>query len=174
MTKTFRVMIFSFFLLMSSNAFAVQGKIERNFLEKIQRQLDQTQVEVREELNSFSDEELMEKYGDVILEIIYSDSTLVSKAGLSIDEGIRGNVELLFSDKTKDFLLESATLRLEEAGSVKNFKRLASKKEKALTSKNKGLGRVLTVMVSYITLPFFLIFGPWGWVYWSVLFGYWS
>ncbi len=174
MTKTIRVMILSFFLLISSNAFAVQGSKEANFIEKMEKQLDKTQAEVRMELDSFSDEELMEKYGDIILEIIFSDSALVSKAGLSVDEGIRGNVELLFSNKTKDFLLESATARLEEAGSVKNFKKLAAKAEKALTSKNKSLGRVLTLMVSYITLPFFLIFGPWGWVYWSVLFGYWG
>lgn len=164
----------SFFLLVSSNAFAIEGKKERNFLQKIESQLEETQAIALEELASSSDEELMEKYGDVLLEIIFTDSALVIEAGLDTSKGIRENVELLFSNKTKNFLLDSAEAKLEEAGSVKNFKKQAKKAEKALASKHKGLGRALTIIASYITLPFFLIFGPWGWVYWSVLFGYWG
>ena len=174
MTKTFRVTVLSFFLLVSSNAFAVQGKSTSNFLEKMEQQLNDTQAEVSEELKNSSDSDLMEKYGDTILGLIYADSALVAGAGLSVEKGIRANVELLFSDDAKNFLLDSAEAKLEEAGSLKNFKKMASGAEKALKSKNKGIGRVLEMIVSYITLPFFLIFGPWGWVYWSVLFGYWS
>lgn len=174
MTKTLRVTVLSFFLLVSSNAFAIQGREKSNFLEKMEQQLNDTQAEVAKELKNSSDQELMEKYGDTVLGLIYADSAFVTRAGLSVDKGIRGNVELLFSDDAKNFLLDSAQAKLEEAGSVKNFKKMASRAEKALKSKNKGIGRVLEMIVSYITLPFFLIFGPWGWVYWSVLFGYWS
>lgn len=178
MTNTIKIAALSFFLLVGSNAFAVQGpnadRKEINFLVKMEQQLEETQVEVRQEIAEASDAELMDKYGDVLLEMIFSDSAVVQETGISVEKDIRTNVELLFSDDAKNFLLDSAEAKLEEFGSLKAFKKQAKKAEKALKSKHKGLGRALVVVASYIVLPFFLIFGPWGWVYWSVLFGYWS
>ena len=174
MKNLIKVTTLSFFLLISSNAFAVQGKKESRFLVKMEKQLEETQLEVQEEIATATDAELMEKYGDVLLELIFADSTLVEKTGISVNHDIRTNVELLYSDDAKNFLLDSAEAKLEELGSLKAFKKESKKAEKALKSKHKGLGRALTVIASYIVLPFFIIFGPWGWVYWSVLFGYWS
>jgi len=173
MKNMIKVSVLSFFLLLSSNAFALQGK-EAAFIEKIEKGLEETQLVVQEELASATDEELLEKYGDVLLEAIFADSPIVETTGISIDNDIRTNVELLFSDKAKNFLVSNVKEKLEDAGSIKAFKKEAKKVEKNLKKKHKGLGRVLVVIVSYITAPFFFIFGPWGWVYWSVLFGYWS
>lgn len=174
MKKTMQSLILSFLLLMGSNAFALEGKKNTNFLEKMEISLNETQAKVLGEISDSTDIELMETYGDVLLELIFNDSALIHETGISQDKSIRENVELLYSDDAKEFMLNSAEAKLTEFGSLKAFKKAAKKQEKSLKKNQKGLGRALTVVVSYITLPFFMIFGPWGWVYWLVLFGYWS
>lgn len=178
MKKTMHSLVLSFFLLLSSNAFALEGKKENRFLQKMEQQLDQTQVEVLADIEEASDEELLEKYGDVILELVFIDSPILTEVGISLNNNIRENVELLYSDAAKEFLLSSAETKLSELGSLKAFNKAVKKNEKLLKSKNKGffraIGRFMVDVVSIITLPFFFIFGPWGWVYWAVLFGHWS
>lgn len=178
MFKTLHITILSFFLLVSSNAFAVQGKKESRFLTKMEKQLNETQADVQAEIAESTDAELMEKYGDVILEMIFADAAIVQELGISQDLDIRSNVELLYSDDAKAFLLGNAEAALEEAGSLKAFKKQVKSAEKALKSTNKGffraVGRFITNVVSILVLPFFIIFGPWGWIYWAVLFGHWS
>ena len=103
MKKTMQSLILSFLLLMGSNAFALEGKKNTNFLEKMEISLSETQAKVLGELSESTDIELMETYGDVLLELIFNDSALIHETGISQDKSIRENVELLYSDDAKEF-----------------------------------------------------------------------
>lgn len=160
MKKTITGLVLSFLILVSSNAYAVQGKREASFIQNMKEQLYNAQSNVLKEISNSTDGELLEKYGDVILELIHLDALIVGATGMSMKKGIRENSELLFSLSATDFIIRNIEEKINELGSLSKYKEAVRKNEKILNTNNKGffrsIGKGLKVLGFVAALPVIL------------------
>lgn len=159
--KTLRIAILSWALLMTS-AFA--GTPREAFMNKMEKQTVSIFDKAIEDMAKKNDAELMDTYGDYVLAVVMSNENTVATLGLNLNDGIRSNLERIFSQEGKDLILKNLERQIDEAGSVKKFKKQA---KKMLNSKLKhvhnshgpvknlfhGIGEVFKTVFLIITFP---------------------
>lgn len=159
--KTVRIFLLSYVLLMTS-AFA--GTPREAFVNKMEKQTTSIFKKAKQDLNEKTDKELTNTYGDYVLAVFLNNEDTVANLGLTIEDGIRANLEKIFSVEGKELIMKNLDRFIDEAGSVKKFKKLAKRKMKGNLKHRghdhgpiefvfHGIGQVLQTVFLIITFP---------------------
>lgn len=156
MLKQLNILILSYLLLITT---ATAGTSKENFINKMEVQTTSIFNKANHDLSTKTEAELTESYGDYVLGIFYNSEETVATLGLSLKAPISENLERIFSPEGKELILKNLERAIDNAGSVKKFKKAAKRKLKNLEKDNifttmfNGVAYALQTVFLVITFP---------------------
>lgn len=156
MLKQLNILIFSYVLLITT---ATAGTSKENFVNKMEQQTESIFKKAQSDIATKSELELTNSYGDYVLSIFFNSEETVATLGLSLQDTVKENLERIFSQEGQDLILKNLDRAIDNAGSVKKFKKNMKRKLKNLEKDNVltvvfgGLATVFSTVIAIVLFP---------------------